>query len=70
MVDVGLGVGAGAWPWACRGGVALPFGACSAFGSTSSAGACCACFYASSTCAISAWVTVFCSRHGSILAAF
>ena len=68
MVDVGFGVGAWAWPWAWRGGAALSFGACLAFGSASSAGACRAC--ASKMSAISAWVAAFCSRHRTVLAAF
>ena len=68
MVDVGLwGWGLGLALGLARGG-ALPFGACSAFGSASSAGACRAC--ASRMSAISACVAAFCSTHRTVLAAF
>ena len=68
------GCGAWGWDWGlglglARGG-ALPFGACSAYGSASSAGACHACLCASRISAISAWVAAFCSTHGSVLAEF
>ena len=62
MWGLGLGLGLGLGE-----GGALPFRACSAFGSASSAGACRAC--ASTMSAISAWVAAFC-RHRPVLAAF
>ena len=65
----GLGLGLGLALGLARGG-ALPFGACSAFGFASSAGACRACLCASGISAISAWVAAFCSRHRTVLAAF
>ena len=68
--------GAGAWGWGWglalgleRGG-SLPFGACSAFGSSSSGCACRACSYAATTCAISARVAAFYRKQRSVLATF
>ena len=56
-----LGLGEG-WCLALRGLLGLWL--------ASSANTCSACFCASSTCAINAWVAAFCSRHRSVLAAF